>query len=349
MGKKKKDPVEEANIRVKEILAKTTKMYGKAAAFIVSDAAQQVEDPNNWISSGSIVIDKMIGGGYRRGRMVEVFGPESSGKTTLCLHAVAECQAKGGVAAFVDAEHALDPYYAESLGVDLSRLLITQPDAGEKSFDIVTSWIEDGVDLIVIDSVAAMATTFEQERDHEDKNRVGGLSAMWSNALRKLTPTLGKSKTVLMLTNQLRNKIGAYGNPETTTGGKAIKFYASLRLDIRKVSQGAINNKNTKQTDGYRTRVKTIKNKLAPPFRQVEIDIMFGVGIDKASDVFDYLIAKDVITRGGAWYYFPEEFSYVNDKGETTNKFQGRDSCMEYIRNNLDFYNKLKEKAYETV
>jgi recombination protein RecA len=348
MTKKKQKPTK-AISRVEEILNKTHRTFGKSSAFIVSDAAERHRDPNNWISTGSIVIDKITGGGYRRGRMVEISGPESSGKTTMCLHAIAECQRKGGVAAFVDAEHALDTFYAENLGVDLSNLIITQPDAGEKSFDIVEAWIEDGVDLIVIDSVAAMATTFEQERDHEDKSRVGGLSAMWSRALRILTSTLGKSRTVLMLTNQLRNKIGAYGNPETTTGGNAIKFYASLRLDIRRVSQGAINNKNTKEMDGYRTRIRTIKNKVAPPFRQAEVDIIFGLGMDKASDVFDYLIGQEVITRGGAWYYFPEDFSYINEKGESSNKFQGRDACMEYIRSHPEYYERLKDKAYETV
>lgn len=346
---KKKSVIDEANERIKEILANTTRVYGKSSAFLVTDAAEQVKDPNNWISTGSIVIDKMVGGGYRRGRLVEVYGPESSGKTTMCLHAIAECQKSGGIAAFVDAEHALDPYYAEQIGVDLNKLIITQPEAGERTFAMIQSWIEAGIDLIVIDSVAAVATAFELERDHEDKQRVGGLSAMWSRHLRTLTGTLGKSKTVLILTNQLRNKIGSYGNPETTTGGNAIKYYCSLRLEIRRVSQGVLSNKSTKEVEGYRTRVKTIKNKLAPPARSTEIDIVFGVGIDKASDVFDYLIDKEVITRGGAWYYFPEEFSYVNHKGETTNKFQGRDSCMEYIRNNSEFYNRLKEKAYEII
>ena len=336
-----------ARERVKEILQQTNRTFGKSCAFIVDDAHEQAIDPENWISSGSVVVDKMIGGGYRRGRMVEVFGPESSGKTTLCLHAIAECQKKGGVAAFVDAEHALDTFYAEKLGVDLSRLIITQPDSGERTFDVVESWLDNGVDLIVIDSVAAMATAFEQERDHEDKNKIGSSALMWSNAMRKLTPSLGKSRAVLMLTNQLRNKIGSYGNPETTTGGNSIKFYASLRLDIRKVSQGAINNKATKETDGYRTRVKSVKNKLAPPFKQVEIDIMFGVGIDKASDLFDYLMSKEVISRGGAWYYVPDRLLYINEKGEETNKFQGRESALAYIRNNPEYFQKVKELAYE--
>ena len=350
MPKKKQEKVIAKGMdRVQDILNKTHRQYGKSSVFLVDGAEEAHKNPDNWISTGSIVLDKLTGGGYRRGRMIEIYGPFSSGKTTICLHAVAECQAKGGVAVFVDAEHALDPYYAENLGVDLSGLIIHQPDAGEATFQMMEMWIEEGVDLIIIDSVSSVATAFELERSHEDKTRVGGVSAMWSEALRKLAGKVGKSKTVLMLTNQIRNKIGSYGNPETTSGGNAIKFYTSLRLEIRKVSQGAINNKTTKEIDGYRTRVKTTKNKLANPHRQAEVDIVFGKGIDKASDIFDYLMSQDIITRGGAWYYFPEEFSYENEKGETTNKFQGRDSCMEYIRNNPNFFERLKAKAYETL
>ncbi len=274
------------------------------------------------IPSGSILLDEALGvGGYPRGRVIEIYGPESSGKTTLALHAIAEAQKKGGIAAFIDAEHALDPVYAKNLGVNIDDLWVSQPDSGEQALDIAESLIRSGaVDIIVIDSVAALTPQAEIEGDMGDAH-VGLQARLMSQALRKLTGTLSKSKTILVFINQIRMKIGVmFGNPETTTGGNALKFYASVRLEVRKIETIE---KGEEEAVGNKVRVKVVKNKVAPPFRKVELELMFGKGISWAGSLLDAAVKYDVIDKKGAWYTWGEE-----------KVGQGRDNARLYLEQN---------------
>jgi recombination protein RecA len=314
-------------------LGKLEKTYGKGVVMKLGDKV--VEDIAS-IPTGSINLDLALGvGGYPRGRVVEVYGPESSGKTTLAIHAIAEVQKQGGVAAFIDAEHAFDAAYAEALGVDIDNLYISQPDNGEQALEIADHLISSGaVDLVVIDSVAALTPRAEIEGEMGD-SKMGLHARLMSQALRKLTATISKTQCTVLFINQLRMKIGVmFGNPETTTGGNALKFYASVRLDIRRI--GAI--KNGEDIIGNRTRVKVVKNKVAPPFRKVEFDIMFGTGISRSGEVLDKAVDLEIINKSGSW------FSY-ND----TKLGQGRDAVKQMIADNPELSEEIEGKIKEAV
>lgn len=289
------------------------------------------------IPSGSILLDEALGvGGYPKGRIIEIFGPESSGKTTLALHAVAECQKIGGIAAFIDAEHALDPVYAKSLGVNIDDLWISQPDNGEQALEITERLVRSGaIDIIIVDSVAALTPQAEIEGDMGDSH-LGLQARLMSQALRKLTGILSKSNTTIIFINQIRMKIGVmFGNPETTTGGNALKFYSSVRLDVRRIESIG---KNADELTGNRVRVKVVKNKVAPPFKKCEIDLMFGSGISKLGSLLDAATKHDIIEKSGAWYSF---------NGEKIG--QGRDKTIEYLENNPDFTKTVDEKVREII
>ena len=289
------------------------------------------------IPSGSILLDEALGvGGYPRGRVVEIYGPESSGKTTLALHAIAEAQKKGGIAAFIDAEHALDPVYARNLGVNIDELWVSQPDNGEQALDIAESLIRSGaVDIIVIDSVAALTPQAEIEGDMGDAH-VGLQARLMSQALRKLTGTLSKSKTILVFINQIRMKIGVmFGNPETTTGGNALKFYASVRLEVRKVETIE---KGEEEAIGNKVRVKVVKNKCAPPFRKVELEIMFGKGISWSGSLIDAAVKYGIVDKKGAWYTWGEE-----------KVGRGRDNAKLYLEQNPDAAAQIEKRVRELV
>ncbi len=310
---------------------KIEKGYGKGTIMKLGDHV--VEDVPS-IPSGSIALDMALGvGGYPRGRVIEIFGPESSGKTTLALHAIANAQKAGGIAAFIDAEHAFDRFYAENLGVDTENLLISQPDNGEQALEIVDHLIRSGaIDIIVIDSVAALTPRAEIEGEMGDSN-VGLQARLMSQALRKLTANIGKTNTTCMFINQLREKIGVmFGNPETTTGGNALKFYASVRLDIRRIGQI----KEGEEIIGNRTRVKVVKNKLAPPFRKAEFDILYGEGISLTGEVIDLGVEKGIIQKSGSW------FSYGD-----TRLGQGRETVRKLLADNPELLEELKEKIIE--
>ena len=288
------------------------------------------------ISTGSIALNKALGiGGLPRGRVIEIFGPESSGKTTLALHAVASSQRKGGIAAFIDAEHALDTEYAKKLGVDCDELLVSQPDTGEQALEIADMLVRSGaVDIIVIDSVAALVPRAEIEGEMGDSH-MGLQARLMSQALRKLTGTIGKTQTTLIFINQIRMKIGVvFGNPETTTGGNALKFYASVRLDIRRMA--AI--KDGQEVTGNRTKVRVVKNKMAPPFREAEFDIMYGEGISQTGDLLDMGVLTNVIDKSGAWYSY---------SGERIG--QGRENVKSFLKDNPDIFEAISEKVIEAV
>jgi recombination protein RecA len=285
------------------------------------------------IPSGSILIDEALGlGGYPKGRVVEVFGPESSGKTTLALHAIAEAQKKGGIAAFVDAEHALDPTYARALGVNVDELWVSQPDTGEQALEIAESLVRSGaVDIIVVDSVAALTPQAEIEGDMGDSH-VGLQARLMSQALRKLTGTISKSGTCLIFINQIRMKIGVmFGNPETTTGGKALKFYSSVRVEVRRIETIT---KGTDDAIGNRVRVKIVKNKVAPPFRKAEVEIMFGKGISATGSLLDAGLKYDIISKSGSWYSYGEE-----------RIGQGRENAKEFLEKNQEIAADIEEKS----
>ena len=289
------------------------------------------------ISSGSIGLDIALGiGGYPKGRVIEIYGPESSGKTTLTLHAIAECQKAGGIAAFIDAEHAFDRFYAEKLGVDLGELVISQPDNGEQALEIADNLIRSGaVDALVIDSVAALTPRSEIEGEMGD-SKMGLHARLMSQALRKLTSSISKTNCTVFFINQLREKIGVmFGNPETTTGGNALKFYASVRIDIRKSTQ-------LKDTEGgvlgNKTRVKIVKNKVAPPFKTAEFDIMYGEGISKTGEILDLGVDLDIIEKSGSW------FSYGGSK-----LGQGRDSVKSILKDNPELSEELEQKIFELI
>jgi recombination protein RecA len=283
--------------------------------------------------TGSVSLDLALGGGIPKGRIIEVYGPESSGKTTLTLHAIAEVQKRGGVAAFIDAEHALDPQYAARIGVNLDNLLVSQPDNGEQALEIVETLVRsNAVDLIVVDSVAALVPQAEIEGDMGDSH-MGLQARLMSQALRKLTAIINKSKTTVIFINQLRMKIGVmFGNPETTTGGNALKFYASLRMDIRRISQIKVG----EAVVGNRTRVKVVKNKIAPPFREAEFDIMYNEGISKEGDVLDLAVNKEIVEKSGAW------FAYNGEKIG-----QGREASKQYLRDNPKVMEEIAKKVIE--
>ena len=313
---------------LKATIERLEKSYGKGVVMKMDDSkAVAVET----ISSGSFGLDLALGvGGFPKGRIIEIYGPESSGKTTIAMHTVAEAQKKGGICAFIDAEHAFDKLYAEKLGIDTANLLISQPDDGEQALEIADNLIRSGaIDVIVIDSVAALVPRAEIEGDMGD-SKVGLQARLMSQALRKLTGTINKTGCICIFINQLREKIGVmFGNPETTTGGNALKFYASIRLDIRRIGQI----KDGEDIIGNRTRVKVAKNKVAPPFRVVEFDIMYGKGISRVGEVLDVAVDTGVVTKIGSW------FSY-----ETTKLGQGRDSVKELLADNPELLAEIERK-----
>ena len=318
---------------LKTVLEKMDKAYGKGSVMIMG---QHEVEKVEVIPTGSLGLDLALGvGGYPRGRIVEIYGPESSGKTTLTLHAIAEAQKAGGIAAFIDAEHAFDRFYAEKLGVDTDELLIAQPDCGEQALDIADELIRSAaVDLVVIDSVAALTPKAEIEGDMGD-NRVGLQARLMSQALRKLTATINKTNTTCIFINQLREKIGVmFGSPETTTGGNALKFYASVRLDIRKST--AI--KDGDDIIGNQVRVKVIKNKVAPPFKKAEFDLMFNEGISRVGEILDLGVEYGILTKSGSW------FSY-----EGTKLAQGRDAAKNVLRDNPDLAEEIENKIMEVL
>lgn len=318
---------------LKLTMDKLDKTYGKGAVMRMGDSAvEQIES----ISTGSIGLDLALGiGGYPRGRVIEIYGPESSGKTTLTLHAIAEVQKTGGIAAFVDAEHAFDRFYAEKLNVDTEELIISQPDNGEQALEIADNLIRSGaIDLIVIDSVAALTPKSEIEGEMGD-SKMGLQARLMSQALRKLTSTISKTNCCCIFINQLREKIGImFGNPETTTGGNALKFYSSVRLDIRRTSQI----KDTDSVIGNRARVKVIKNKVAPPFRQAEFDIMYGEGISKIGELIDLGVEHNVVKKSGSW------FSYGDTK-----LGQGRDAVRQLLKDNPELSEEIETKIKEEM
>ena len=313
---------------------KIEKAYGKGSIMKMGDAAvEQVEV----ISSGSIALNAALGvGGYPRGRVIEIFGPESSGKTTLAIHAIAEAQKAGGVAAFIDAEHAFDRFYAAKLGVDIDNLYISQPDSGEQALEITEALIRSSaVDIIVIDSVAALTPKSELEGDMGD-SKMGLQARLMSQAMRKLTGTISKTHTTCIFINQLRDKIGSmgFGPPETTTGGHALKFYASVRLDIRGI--GKI--KDGEEVRGNQTRVKVVKNKLAPPFRKAEFDIMFGEGISRSGEIVDLGVDLNIVKKSGSWYSYGD-----------TKLGQGRDSAKQCINDNPGLEEELSTLIFNAI
>ena len=319
---------------LKLTLDKLDKTYGKGTVMKMGDSPDESVES---ISSGSLGLDIALGvGGYPKGRVIEIYGPESSGKTTLTLHAIAECQKKGGIAAFIDAEHAFDRFYAEKLGVDIENLIISQPDHGEQALEIADNLIRSGaIDMVVIDSVAALTPKSEIEGEMGD-SKMGLHARLMSQALRKLTGSISKTNCTVMFINQLREKIGImFGNPETTTGGNALKFYASIRLDIRRSTQ-------IKNSDGVvmgnKTRVKIVKNKVAPPFKLAEFDIMYGEGISKVGEIIDHAVEAEIINKSGSW------FSY-----EGTKLGQGRDSVKNLLEDNPELMETLETKLKELL
>ena len=324
----KKDAKKEA---LDQALLQIEKQYGKGAIMKLGD---RVNEPIDVIPTGCLTLDIALGiGGIPRGRVIEIYGPESSGKTTVSLHIIAEAQKKGGTAAFIDAEHALDPSYAEKLGVVLNDLLISQPDNGEQALNICEMLVKSGsVDIVVVDSVAALTPKAEIDGEMGD-NHVGLQARMMSQALRKLTGIINKSNTTVIFINQLREKVGVmFGSPETTTGGKALKFYASIRLDVRK--KDTI--KDGTNIIGNRTVVKVVKNKLAPPFKSAEFDIIYGQGISQVGCVIDLALGADIIQKSGSW------FSYNDEKIG-----QGKENVKTFLEQNLEIYNEIFEKVKE--
>ena len=323
------------NIALESAIGQIEKAFGKGSVMRLgqNDSVDDVQA----ISTGSLGLDIALGvGGYPKGRVIEIYGPESSGKTTLTLHAIAECQKKGGIAAFIDAEHAFDRFYAENLGVDIENLIISQPDHGEQALEIADNLIRSGaIDMVIIDSVAALTPKSEIEGEMGD-SKMGLHARLMSQALRKLTSSISKTNCTVIFINQLREKIGImFGNPETTTGGNALKFYASIRLDIRRSTQ-------IKSSDGVvmgnKTRVKIVKNKVAPPFKLAEFDIMYGEGISKVGEIIDLAVEAEIINKSGSW------FSY-----DGTKLGQGRDAVKSLLKDNPDLMETLETKLKEII
>lgn len=337
MGKTSKETeypkISEEKLKAVEMaMTHIEKQHGKGAIMRLTDDHVVNVDA---ISTGCLSLDSAIGvGGVPRGRIIEIFGPESSGKTTVCLHVIAEAQKKGGLAAFVDTEHALDVNYAKRLGVDLNNLLLSQPEFGEQALEIVETLVRSGgLDVIVVDSVAALTPRVEIEGDMGDA-QMGSQARLMSQAMRKLQAAIGKSQSTVIFTNQLRSKIGViYGNPETTTGGNALKFYASVRLDIRR--KDAIKDGN--EIVGNRVRVKVIKNKVAPPFKETEFDIMYNEGISKIGDLIDMSTEYGIVNKSGSWYTFEGE------------RVQGRDGLRKMLQEDETLYEKLKINVIEYI
>lgn len=334
MTKEEKNQMNKEKLKALQLtMDKIEKSYGKGSIMKLGDHGNE-EIPS--ISSGSIALDVALGiGGFPKGRIVEIYGPESSGKTTLAIHAVAEAQKAGGIAAIVDAEHAFDPYYAKKLGVDIDELLISQPDNGEQALEIADNLIRSGaLDIVVIDSVAALTPKAELEGEMGD-SKMGLQARLMSQALRKLTANINKTKTCCIFINQLREKIGVmFGNPETTTGGNALKFYASVRLDIRRIGQI----KDGDEVNGNHVRVKVVKNKVAPPFRKAEFDIMYGEGISKSGEIIDLGVQFNIIKKSGSWFSYGE-----------TKLGQGRETVRNLIIDNPELAQELETKIVETI
>ncbi len=331
MARTRSDQLDDRKKAVELAVASIEKQFGKGSIMIMGSdrIAQEIQV----ISTGSPSLDIALGiGGLPRGRVIEIYGPESSGKTTMALHAVAECQKTGGVAAYIDAEHALDPVYAGKLGVNVEELLISQPDTGEQALEISDMLVRSGaVEVIVIDSVAALVPRAEIEGEMGDTH-VGLQARLMSQALRKLTGNLARSNTAMIFINQVRMKIGVmFGNPETTSGGNALKFYASIRLDIRRIGQI----KDGTEAIGNRTRVKVVKNKCAPPFRQAEFDLMFNQGISREGDILDLATDFGLLEKSGTWYSFEE-----------TRIGQGRENAKRFLREHSDAYDRMAELVY---
>ena len=315
-------------------LGQIEKQFGKGAIMKLGDAGAKIAV--SVVSTGCIELDYALGvGGIPRGRIVEIYGPESSGKTTIALHVVAQAQKEGGTAAFIDAEHALDPVYAESLGVRVDDLYVSQPDTGEQALEITEALVRSGaIDIVVVDSVAALVPKAEIEGDMGDSH-VGLQARLMSQALRKLAGAISKSNTIVIFINQLREKVGVvYGNPETTTGGKALKFYASIRLDVRRGDPI----KNGTEIVGNRTRVKVVKNKVAPPFKTAEFDILYGEGISREGEIIDMGVNAKIVEKAGAWYAY---------NGEKIG--QGRDNAREFLRENPDLAREIENKVRESL
>ena len=315
-------------------LSQIEKDFGKGAIMRLGGAASKISVST--IPSGCLELDLALGvGGIPRGRIIEIYGPESSGKTTIALHIIAEAQKLGGTAAFIDAEHALDPVYAENLGVDVDELYVSQPDTGEDALEICETLVRSGaMDVVVIDSVAALVPKAEIEGDMGDSH-VGLQARLMSQALRKMTGIISKSNTILVFINQLREKVGVmFGNPETTTGGRALKFYASIRLDVRRVDSI----KNGNEVVGNRTRIKVVKNKVAPPFKTAEFDIIYGEGISKESSVLDLAIANKIISKSGAWYYYGD-----------MRMAQGRDNARLFLKDNSELCDEIEAKIRKVI
>lgn len=314
-------------------LNKLEKSYGKGTIMKLGD---NTVEPIEFISTGSLGLDIALGiGGLPKGRVIEIYGPESSGKTTLALHAIAESQKKGGIAAIIDAEHALDKFYAQKLGVDIENLLISQPDNGEQALEIADNLIRSGaIDIIVIDSVAALVPKSEIEGEMGD-SKMGLQARLMSQALRKLTGTISKTGCCCIFINQLREKIGVmFGNPETTTGGNALKFYASVRLDIRRTGQI----KDSDEVSGNRVKVKVVKNKVAPPFRVAEFDIMYGEGISKVGEIIDLGVSAEIIKKAGSWFSYKE-----------TKLGQGRDAVKQVLLDNPELSDEIEARIKESI
>ena len=313
-------------------LAQIEKQYGKGSVMKLGDksANMQIET----VSTGSLSLDLALGlGGVPKGRIVEIYGPESSGKTTVALHMVAEVQKAGGIAGFIDAEHALDPAYARNIGVDIENLYISQPDNGEQALEITETMVRSGaVDILIVDSVAALVPKAEIDGDMGDSH-VGLQARLMSQALRKLTAIISKSNCIVIFINQLREKVGVmFGNPETTTGGRALKFYSSIRMDVRRIETL----KQNGEAIGNRTRVRIVKNKVAPPFKEAEFDIMFGEGISRTGDVLDLAASEGVVVKSGAWYAY-----------EGTKIGQGRENAKNYLKENPDVFAEIDKKVRE--
>jgi recombination protein RecA len=312
-------------------LKQIEKQFGKGS---IMKLGEQSERKISTISSGSVALDVALGvGGFPRGRIIEVYGPESSGKTTVALHAIAEVQARGGQAAFIDAEHALDPVYAQKLGVNIDELLLSQPDTGEQGLEIAEALVRSGaIDIIVVDSVAALVPKAEIEGDMGDAH-VGLQARLMSQALRKLSGAINKSKTITIFINQIREKVGVmFGNPETTPGGRALKFYATVRLEVRRAEQL----KQGNDIVGNKTKIKVVKNKVAPPFRTADVDIMYGEGISKEGEALDMAAELDIVQKSGAWYSYNEE-----------RLGQGRENSKTFLKENKEILNEISFKIRE--